>query len=183
MNEFERRVLEVVQNDLDLRQLVRESGSGRPPEYFGYPLQIGSAASPLVAGVAQQGLINIQADAYFLAEYINTAVILPAGSTYGDISQFTTTGNILLQITDTGAGEDLYQVPSGLAGSPGINLAGSTFGGMAGVPYVFPQPRLIAPNTNIKVEVTQLGFTALTNPQPLGFYLMLHGARLPLGGL
>ena len=54
---------------------------------------------------------------------------------------------------------------------------------MAGVPYVFPSPRLIPPNTNIKVEVTQLGVFALTNPQPVGFYLMLHGARVPLGGV
>lgn len=183
LNEFERRVLEVTQNDLDLRQLVRETGSGRPPEYFGYALQIGSAASPLVNGVTQQGVINVQADAWFLLQYINAAVILPNGSTWGDLSQFTGSGNVLLQITDTGAGQDLYNVPGGFSGSPAINLAGSTFGGMAGVPYVFPSPRLIPPNTNIKVEVTQLGLTLLTNPQPVGFYLMLHGARVPLGGV
>ena len=182
LNEWERRRLEVTQNDLDLRQLVRELGSGRPPEYFGYELQIGSAAAPLVAGVTQQGVINIQADAWFLAEYINTAVILPNGSTYGSLAQFTATGNILLQVTDTGAGQDLYQVPSGFSGSPAINLAGSNFGGMAGVPRVFPTPRLIPPNTNIKDEATQLGLTALDNPQPVGFYIMLHGARVPLGG-
>ena len=104
LNEFERRVLEVTQNDLDLRQLVRETGSGRPPEYFGYALQIGSAASPLVNGVTQQGVINVQADAWFLLQYINAAVILPNGSTWGALSQFTGSGNVLLQITDTGAG-------------------------------------------------------------------------------
>lgn len=182
LNEFERRFLEVTQNDLDLRQLVRELGTGRPPEYFGYPLQIGSAADPLVAGATQQGIINIQADAWYLLQYINAAVILPNGSTWGDLSQFTASGNIALQITDTGAGQDLYNVPSGFSGSPAINLAGSTFGAMAGVPYVFPTPRLIPPNTNIKVEVTQIGNTALTNPAPVGFYLMLNGARIPIGG-
>lgn len=181
MNEFERRFLEVAQNHLDLQALMKAGGALLPPEYFAYTTIIGSAANPLVNGVTQQNIIAIQADAYFLVEYINTAVILPAGSTFGDLSQFTATGNILLQITDTGAGQELFNVPSGFVGSPAINLAGSNFGGMAGVPYVFPTPRLIPPNTNIKVEVTQLGLTALTNPQPVGFYLMLHGARIPLG--
>lgn len=179
LNEFERRFLEVTQNHLDLKEA--NAGSALPPEYFGYSIQIGSSAAPLVSGVSQQGIIPIQADAWFVIEYISVGVILPAGSTYGDLTQITDAGNIQLQITDTGAGQELYNLPSGFPGFPAILLAGSPIAAAAGIPYVFPTPRLIPPNTNIKVEATQLGFTALTNPQPVGCYVMLNGARIPLG--
>lgn len=179
VNEFERRFLEVTQNHLDLKEA--NAGNSLPPEYFGYSLQIGSAANPLVVNVGQQGIIPIQADAWFVIEYISVGVILPAGSTFGDLTQITDAGNIQLQITDTGAGQELYNLPSGFPGFPALLLAGSPIQAAAGIPYVFPTPRLVPPNTNIKVEATQLGFTALTNPQPVGFYIMLNGARVPLG--
>lgn len=182
LNEFERRFLEVTQNHLDLHEASLSSGSGLPPEYFGYSLTIGSAANPLLAGVTQQGIIPIQADAWFVIEYISIGVILPDGSTFGDLTQMTDGGNMLVQITDTGAGQELYNLPSGFPGFPAILLAGSPIAAAAGIPYVFPTPRLVPPNTNIKVEMTQLGLTALTNPAPVGGYIMLNGARIPLGG-
>lgn len=181
LSEFERRFLEVTQNHLDLMEALRATGSNLPPEYFGYTAQIGSAASPLVAGVTQSAVITIQADAWFVLQYISAGVILPNGSTYGDQSQMNDAGNILLQVTDTGAGQDLFSQPQGLPGFPAAMVAGTPTRASAGIPYVFPTPRLIPPNTNIKIDCTQLGFTALTNPQPLGAYVMLNGARVPLG--
>lgn len=182
LNEWERRFLEVTQNHLDLQEVIAQTGTGLPPEYFGYSLIVGSAANPLVAGVTQQGIIHIQADAWFVIQYLSVGVILPAGSTFGDLTQITDGGNMQLQITDTGAGEELYNLPAGFPGFPAILLAGSPIAAAAGIPYVFPTPRLVPPNTNIKVEMTQLGFTALTNPQPVGAYLMLNGARVAIGG-
>lgn len=183
LNEFERRFLEVTQNHLDLMEAVHSVGGGQAPEYFGYTAVIGSAAAPLLSGVTQQAVIAIQADAWFVLEYISTGVILPNGSTFGDLSQVVDSGNILLQITDTGAGQELYSLPSGLGGFPAAMVSGTPLAAAAGIPYVFPTPRLIPPNTNIKIEATQFGLTALTNPEPVGFYIMLNGARVPLGAV
>lgn len=182
LNEFERRFLEVTQNHLDLLEAIAQTGSNLAPEYFGYSATIGTAAAPLLNGVAQQTIVAIQADAWFVLEYIQTGVVLPNGSTFGDLSQVVDSGNILLQITDTGAGQELYGLPSGLGGFPAAMLSGTPLAAAAGVPYVFPTPRLIPPNTNIKIEVTQFGLTALTNPEPVSFHIMLNGARVPLGG-
>jgi hypothetical protein len=108
-------------------------------------------------------------------------VILPNGSTYGDLTQVRDPGNILLQVTDTGAGEELYSQPPGFAGFPAATMTGAPTRGMTGIPYLFPIPRLIPPNTNIQVTMTQFGVTALSNPLPVGAYFMLNGARVPLG--
>lgn len=183
MNEFERRFIEIAENHLLIKQAVAGAGSNVIIEYYGYPLQIGSAANPLVNGVTQEGFIAIQADAWFVLEYFSLAVCLPNGSTFGDHSQLTQGGNINLQITDTGAGEDLYNGPGPaalVAGSPAGSSSGTGTGGPGGIPFVFPTPRLIPPNTNIKIDVTQLGLTALTNPQPDGVFIMLNGARVAL---
>jgi hypothetical protein len=181
INEFERRFLEQVQNHLDLMEAARRAGAILPPEYFGYSLTIGSAANPLVAGIPQQGIINIQADAWFVVNQLSVAVVVADGSTFGDAGQMIDAGNLLIQITDTGAGQELLGIPSGFAGFPAAMVAGTPLAAAAGIPYVFPIPRLVPPNTNLNIVVTQLGFTALTNPQPIGAYVMLNGARVALG--
>lgn len=179
LNEFERRVLEVTQNHL---WLEHANAGGPPPEHFGYQLTIGSTANPLTAGVTQQGTIAIQADAWFLWEYISVGVAIPATAGLGDLTQITDGGNLLIQITDTGAGEDLYNIPSGFSGAPAILQAGSPIAAAAGIPYVFPTPRLLPPNTNIHVSMTKLGAVAADNPDLLGAYLMINGARIQVTG-
>ncbi len=175
MNEYERRVLEITENHEALKAIVESLGSSAVVEYFGYVVEIGSIASPLVNGVTQQVTIATRADSWFVVEYLSSAVILPNGSTFGDLSVFTDPGNINLQITDTGAGKEIYNS----AGPAGI-LTGAPNAAIAGVPLLLPTPRPIPPNTNIKVEATQLGLTALENPQPVGFFLMLNGARISI---
>lgn len=174
LNEFERRFLDVTQQHLYLHQA---NAGGPAPEAFGYPLTLGSAAAPLTPGLNVQGVITIQADAWFLWDYISSGVILPNTPPYGDPSQITDAGNILLQITLPGMGDDLYHIPSGLPGMPAALSTGTPIPAAAGIPYIFATPVLLPPNTNINVSVTHLG-TGATNPDPLGFYLMLNGARI-----
>lgn len=176
LNEFERRFLEVTQTHLYLHEANQ---GGQAPEYFGYPLVIGSATNPLTNGVTQQGIVAIQADAWFLWEYFQVGVIIPATATLGDLTQITDAANILIQITDTGAGEDLYNIPSGFSGAPAALQAGTPIAAAAGIPYVFPTPRLMPPNTNINVSVTKYGTNAgADNPDPVGVYIMINGARI-----
>lgn len=172
MNEFERRYLEMVQSHIWLHQA---NAGGPPPEYYGYALQIGSSTSQLVNGVTQQGQIAIQADAWFLLQYMSVAVTPDAQN---DTTQLTDGGNLLIQITDTGAGEDLYNIPLGVPGMPSFLSAGSPLTNAASIPYVFPTPRLIPPNTNILVSVTKLGTLVGGVPDMFGAYVMLNGARI-----
>lgn len=168
MNEFERRVLEITQNHKDLRDLVARLKKSAVIEHFGYTGSVGSIAAPLVNGVTQSFNIPLQADAYFLMQYIATAVIRPDTPWY-----CTDSGNIMLQITDTGSGEVIYNTPS----SAGI-LTGTTVRPQTGVPLLLPIPRLIRPNTTIKVDVTQSGVNVSDNQQPVGFFISLLGSRI-----
>lgn len=173
LNEAERRILNIVQNDLDLYAVVGSLGKQALVEYYGYVLPLATSASPLVAGVTQTGLLPIQADAFFVLQYLSLGVVLPAGSTFGGAQVVTPASDVLVQITDTGSGHELFNqaIPGALiAGSPGL--------GGGGIPLVYSIPRVIPPNTNIKIEATQIGTTALTNPQPARFWAMLNGAKV-----
>ena len=81
--------------------------------------------------------------------------------------------NINLQLTDTGSGHELFNQasPAGLvSGTPNLTAPG--------VPYLFSIPRVIPPNTNLKVEATQLGTVAVNNPPPLAFWLIINGVKV-----
>lgn len=168
MNEYERRVLEVAQNHSDLRDMITSMKRSAIIEHFGYTASLGSVAAPLVNAVPQSVNIPLQADAYFLMQYISTAVIRPNTPWY-----CTDSGSILLQITDTGSGEVLYNTAS-LAGI----LTGTTVRPQTGVPLLLPIPRLIRPNTTIKIDATQVGVNVTDNQQPVGFFISLLGSRI-----
>lgn len=168
MNELERRTLEVAQNHQDLKRLVASLKRTAVIEHFGYTATLGSVAAPLVNAVPQSVNLPLQADAYFLLQYVSTAVIKPNTPWY-----CTDAGNILLQITDTGSGEVLFNTPS-LAGI----LTGTTVRPQTGVPLLLPIPRLIKPNTTVKIDVTQLGVNVTDNQQPVGFFISLLGSRI-----
>lgn len=168
MNEFERRQLEIAQNHVDLKDVVAAMKRTAVIEHFGYTAALGSIAAPLVAGVPQSVNIPLQADAYFVLQYVSTAVIKPNTPFW-----CTDAGNILLQITDTGSGEVLFNTPS-LGGI----LTGTTTRPQTGIPLLLPIPRVIKPNTTVKIDVTQLGVNVTDNQQPVGFFLSLLGSRI-----
>jgi hypothetical protein len=177
LNEFQRRWLDVAQENMYLRAA---NEGGPPAEHFGYPLTItGPAGGALTNGVAAQGIINIQADAWFLWMYLSMGVTTTANYPYSGPDQITDGGNMLLQITNAGTGDDLYNLPAGLPGFPGIIGAGSPLAAAAGIPYMFPTPVLLPPNTNVSVVVTKLGTDAGgDNVDPLAAFIMLGGARV-----
>lgn len=168
MNEFERRQLETAQNHVDLKSVVTSLGHVAVIEHFGYVAQLGSIAAPLVNGITQTAIIAMQADAYFVLQYISCCVIKPDNPWYMQDA-----GNITLQITDTGAGEVLYNTPS-----QGGILTGTATRAQVGIPLLLPIPRIIPPNTNVKIEATQLGVNVTTNQQPVGFFCSLMGSRV-----
>ena len=168
MNEFERRKLEIAQNHVDFISVMRQMNANAVVEYFGYSLQIGSAASPLLNGVTQQGTIAIQANADFVMQYLITSVVHP------DVLNIAATSlQVLLQITDTGNGDVLFNQPT-----PAGLVSGTPLGAMTGVPILMPVPRIIPSNTIVKVEATQMGVGGAGNLEPVGFYFSMLGARV-----
>ena len=67
-----------------------------------------------------------------------------------------------IQITDTGTGKTFFNQPTFMG----------LVTGQTGYPFLLPAPRLIAPNTNIQYNVTNLASAARN------FYLTMIGARL-----
>lgn len=176
LNELQRRLLDVTQQHLFLHDANQ---GGLPPEYYGYPLQLGSPANPLTAGVTLQGTIAIQADSAFLWQYLSVAVVIPATANLGGPEQFTDGGNLLLQIYNSGTANDLYNIPSAIAGLPAALSAGSPIAAAAGIPYIFATPILLPPNTNINFAVQKLGTNVGgDNPDMLGAYMAINGARV-----
>lgn len=168
LNEFEQRLEQVMANHMDVTGLVQALGSKALVQHFGYDLQLGSAASPLLSGVGQAGQIAIRSDSWFLFSYINSCVIRPNSPQW-----FTDSGNVLIQVVDTGAADVLFSS----RGSAGTHTA-TVSRPQTGIPLLLPLPRLIPPNTNIRIEATQLGVNGTDNQEPIGFWIALMGARI-----
>lgn len=176
MNEFQRRVLDVM---TQYKYLQEANAGGPAPEFFSYTLQLGSAADPLTPGVTKQGTKAIQADAWFLWIYVSSGVTIPTTANFGGPEQITDGANILLDIVLPGMGDDLLNIPAGLAGMPAALFTGSPISAAAGIPFIFPTPVLLPPNTNVTVSATKMGTNAGgENPDPTGFYFNMGGARV-----
>lgn len=176
LNEFERRVLQMAENYVDLGEaLVAGGQTAVRPRYFGYSGVIGSAADPFVFNVPRQVIIPIRADSYFNLWCITVGIILPNGSTNGDLSQVTMGNDMDLQITDMGSGETLYNVAA-----PAALLVGSPLPEAAGIPFVLRTPRLLPPNVNVLVEMTWTLTVAAFFPPPNQAWIMLNGGRVPV---
>ena len=173
LNEQQRRLLTLAQQDVNLRSLI---GPDTLVESYGYVLKLGTnsaVANPLIDGVTQTGIITIQSDAYFVMQYLMTGVVLPPGSIQGSSLMISPAFNIKLQLTDTGSGHELFNqaAPAGL-------VSGTPTPTAPGVPYLFSIPRVIPPNTNLKIEATQIGTVAVVNPPPRAFWLMINGVKV-----
>lgn len=168
MNEFDRRLIEVAANHVDLTEMARALGAGGQFEHFSYTLRIGTAAAPLLNGVQRSGRLAMQSDAWFVMQYVSSCVIRPNSPQW-----FTDSGSIQLRVTDTGEGDTLYSSPT----SAGV-LTATISRPQSGIPLLLPIPRIIPPNTNLKVDVTQLGVNISDNQEPIGFWLFFGGSRI-----
>lgn len=155
MNDFERRALDIAQSSTYLTLYARQGQQIVGIEYFGYAVEIDNVAQ----NAAASGIFQVQSDSDFVCTYLS------------GISYNPTTGGVdpvpigLIQITDTGSGKTFFNQPA---------FMGLVFG-QGGYPFLLPAPRLIAPNTNIQYNVTNLN-TAARN-----FHIIMLGARIFYG--
>jgi hypothetical protein len=161
MNEFERRLVDLALNHRNLARAAQVPGGRATIEPYVYAASCGSAAAPLVDGSQNQMVIPIQADSHFVITYITAVHVLPGNpifvvSAHGD-----------LQITDTGNGATLYS-----RANPSDTLVGGGDFSAPGLPFLLPVPRIVLPNTNIKVDYTHRG------PDSNGYQIAFFGSRV-----
>lgn len=157
MNEFERRLLECVQNHNDLVSLVKAAGPGALVEHFAYTWRMDQ-------NLGQGTVIKpILSDAWFVLQYVGSCV-----QNESTFQWFTDSGQVQLQLTDTGTGEILFSQPL----SAGV-LTGTVSRAQSGTPMMLPVPRLIPPGTIIKADVVVQGAADVDV-----FFLTLGGSRI-----
>lgn len=150
MNEFERRLLDAVQNSAWIASVARPNAKILDIDYYNYNTSILQLAN---GGTTTQ-VIQIQSDSDFAIAYMSGAAV------YGGAVQPDPIA--LIQYTDTGTGKTFFQNPTLFSLVEGNN----------GLPFYLPAPRVLAPNTNINVTITNsTGSTA-------DFYVNLLGARI-----
>jgi hypothetical protein len=150
MNEFERRLLDAVQNSAWIASVARPGRTILDIDYYNYNTSI----LGLVTATTSTAVIQIQSDSDFAIAYMSGAAIV-AGAVQNDPVA-------LIQYTDTGTGKTFFQNPTLFSLVEGNN----------GLPFYLPAPRVLAPNTNINVTITNnIGSTA-------DFFVNLLGARI-----
>jgi hypothetical protein len=155
MNDFERRALDIAQSSTYLTLYARQGQQVLGIEYFGYSVEMDNIA----AGAAATSIFQVQSDSDFVCTYLSGVCVNPASAAIDPVP----TG--LIQITDTGSGKTFFNQPTFL----GLVL------GQGGYPFLLPAPRLIAPNTNIQYNVTNL------QTAPRNIYITMLGARIFYG--
>jgi len=163
MNEYERRVLDLAQNNMNLREAAAAEGRLSLIEYFGYSTQIGSRTAPVLSGEDRQAVIPIQADSYFVLSYIIASEVYTGAPEFVEKP-----ADFTLQITDTGAGKTLYSSPT-----VAELLVGGANAYIQGIPLLLAVPRVIRPNTNVKIDINNFGPNSLA-----GIFISLFGAKV-----
>lgn len=157
-NEFELRAQQILAESPYIRAITKPGRELLSAKYYGYDIQIGTVAAPLVVNVPQFGNIETQADSDFAVTGISACVqgVANGAFTYG--------WNMLLQIQDLSSGKFFYSRPTIMSMATGAG----------GFPFVLSAPRVINPNSSLAVTVTN------RNPatNPVGFFIVLHGIRL-----
>ncbi len=145
MDDFQRRLLDVTQSSTWLAAFARNTPDVLAMDPFVYNGNVLAVAG----GASAEFIIPINSDSDF-------AMVYMSGQQIG-------AGTATVQFTDTGSNKTFYNQPT---------LFPMVLGS-AGFPFLLPSPRLVAPNTNIKVDVTNLSVAT-----PMDFWVSLAGARI-----
>lgn len=161
MNEFERRLLDIVQTSEWIASVARPNGKIINIDYYNYNIgpQGTATLSGIALGAAGSGIIQIQADSDFAIAYMSGSVVVGGAAVANPVST--------IQITDTGTGKTFFSAPT---------LFGLVMGS-GGLPFYLPAPRVVAPNTNLQINVTNVAGAGAAD-----YYINLLGARIYYAG-
>jgi hypothetical protein len=152
MDDFQRRALDIAQTSTYLTYAARQGQTISAIEYFVYNLNL--TAIPASGTVA--GTIQIQADSDFVCTYFAGAQIVPG-------TGVTNVPTGLIQLTDTGTGKTLFNIPA----------FGGLVLGLGGYPFLLPAPRTFAAQTSVGVT-----WQDLTAVDQTSLYFAMAGARI-----
>jgi len=155
MNEFERRLLDVVQNSAWIASVARPNRKILDIDYYNYNVSIAAIA----VAASGTGNIQIQADSDFAITYISGSVVVGGAVVTNPVST--------IQVTDQGSGKTFFS-------------AATLFGlvtGVGGLPFYLPAPRVVAPNTNLQIAVTNVAGAGAAD-----YYVNFLGARIYYAG-
>lgn len=161
MDDFQIRLLSVMQNSSFIAAVARQDREILGIDYFGYnagPQQY-STLSQIAVGASTTTLVPVQADSDFVLTYFSAAAI--------QANALVTNPLMTIQLTDTGTGKTFFS-SSTLVG---------LISGNNGFPFVLPAPRVIAPNVNVKIDVN-----LIAGAGPMDLWLSFLGARVYYGG-
>lgn len=154
MNEFQRRLLDAVQNGAWIASVARQGRTIVDLDYYNYNTEIG----PVASGASAQATIQIQSDSDFAIAFMSGVEVVN--------NTPTTNHYTLLQITDTGTGKTFFNAPTMF----------QLVMGTGGLPFYLPAPRVVAPNTNLQINVQNVSSAADAT-----YYINLLGARIYYG--
>lgn len=157
MNDAQRRLLQTAKVSDWLAGYARQDKKLLNIETYTYSQNV-TNIGPTASG---QGIIQVQADSDFALVEMSGAAINHATGAY------VSTPNIITQVTDSGSGKTFFSQ---------FTLFPLVFG-LAGFPYMLPSPRIIAPNTNIVIDVNNQD-AAIT----FDVYYSFFGVRLYYAG-
>ena len=161
MNDLERRMLDVAQQSAYLASVIRDDRQVLGIDYYSYSGRIGTVAAPLANGATDSVSIQIQADSYFVINYMQANTLNNGGTAVNGVSNF------LLQVTDTGSGKTFYNQPTQL----------TLVTGQQGFPFLLSAPRIVPPSVNLKVDVTNN-----SGAGSAGITIVFAGARIYYAG-
>lgn len=150
MNDFERRLLDVTQSHAFIQQVKRQGQNIVAMDFFSYNAAIENVAT----GATGQATVQVQSDSDFVMTYMSAQVI-SAGAVVGNPL-------LTVQVTDTGTGKTFFS----------SEVFMSLAFGSGGFPFLLPAPRVIAPNTNLLVNLTNTSAATYTT------YFSFFGVRV-----
>lgn len=162
-NAFQSKYLELLARHPYMRSVVAQDRKIIGLESYTYNVTIGTAARPLtLANLAVSAQLITLSDSDFVFDQMSACVNLVAN---GDM-QFNR--NLTLQILDQGTGKLFFSEPT---------LFGLV-AGAGGFPYVFPSPRVVAPNSSLTFTAQNLDTGQNFNQM----FVALHGTRVFYAG-
>jgi hypothetical protein len=165
MNEFERRLLDIVEHNFSMGLYADPSRKILNIENYAYSCE--SFAAPGVNDISPTNPksfnLIMDSDSDFVLTYMSGGATVNFAANQTKVQW---NPALLVQVTDKSTGRTYFNQPTPLPMIAGMN----------GFPFLMSSPRVIKPRTTIKIDAS----TANNDAQSLynGFFFTLHGAKI-----
>lgn len=131
------RALEITSNITDMEGLIRPGRKPKSIDFYVYNAAIEGLTAVVTTGST---VVQTQSDSDFIHCFSSAGIGVDGGSAVG------TNNRAFVQMTDLSDGKTYYSSPAYI----------NTAFGYGGFPYVLPAPRVWKPNTNIRIDISDV---------------------------